>query len=276
LLSLVADPGVMAGTTRLAALPAASVIDYAWSRTGFVSRLAPSRRWGLTFSGESALNGGVGARSRAAIPFQTGLHGGVGAEHAASRRDHLTTSIEASRTVFSSGWQDTLLEGKLSWRHDLGRGTVATLAGGTAWASSLRDASAAASTSIAPILEAGITHRPRATPITLGLTVKLSPVVDGLTGRIDERLETIAVAAWSPTRALAVQGQLGLARSVPWGGGEPLSLGFGGVAASYRVSSIVQVDGGVRSAWASGPGIDAPPQWMVLAGATIKIPTFRF
>jgi hypothetical protein len=276
LLALLADPGAMPGTPRLAALPKAEIIDYAWSRTGLVSRLAASRRWGFTLAADSSLSGGVGESARAAMPFQTALHGGISAEYAASRKDHLITSLDASRALFSSGWDDTLIESKLSWRHDLRRDTTATLAGGIGWASSYTDVSRVARASAVPIAEAKLTHRPRASSIDLGLTVRLAPIFDGLSGRIDERVESLAAVTWTPARALAIQGQLGVARSIPWSEGEALSLGFGGVTITYRVNDILQLDTGARSAWAGGRGVDTPAQWMAFAGATLRIPTLRF
>lgn len=276
MLTLGAAQAATPGTTPLGALPTTEVIDYAWSRTGIVARLIASRRWDLRFTGELALSGGAGSLARASLPFQTALRAGIGAGYAASRRDHLSTTLDASRAVFSTGLEDMLVETKVSWRHDLDRGLSTTLAGGLGWSTSRPDAAPAARSAVAPVVEAGLSYRPRASTIEVGLTVKLAPVIDAFSGRIDQRVDGTAAVTWAPARDLAVQGQLGVGRSIPWGEGVPLSLGFGAVTASYSVNDVVQIDGGGRSAWSKAPGIDAPAQWMVFAGATFRIPTFRF
>lgn len=270
LLTLVADQAPTPGTTSLGALPPATIIDSVWSRTGLVYTLAPSRRWSLSLAGDSALSGGADARSRAVVPFQTGIHGGIVAGVAASRRDHLAMTLDASRVLFSTGWEDVVLQGKTSWRHELGRNTAATLAGGVGWASS-QDRVAAY-----PIAEATLAYRHNATSTSAWLTVRVSPVVDRLTGVVDERLESMAAVTWSPTRALTLQGQFGVARSISWSTPDALSAGFGGVSIGYRVNDVVQLDAGERTAWATADGVAAPPQWSVFAGLTLRMPTLRF
>jgi hypothetical protein len=276
LLSLASDQASTPGTTSLGALPAAQILDYAWSRTGLVYTLAPSRRWALSLAGDSALSGGTGASSRAALPFQTGLHGGIGAELAASRRDHLAMTLDLSRVLLSTGWLDVVLQGKTSWRRALGRNTVSTLAGGVGWASSQATSSAPAHAAAYPIAEASIAYRHNATSTGALLLVKVSPVVDRLTGVVDERLESMAAVTWSPTRAITVQGQLGVARSIPWNTPDALSAGSGGVSIAYRLNDVVQLDGGARTAWTTAASAVARPQWSAFAGITLRMPTLRF
>lgn len=271
-----ATPGTTPGTTPIAAPPTTAILDYAWSRTGIVARLIASRRWSASLTGELALSGGTSASAQATLPFQTAVRVGIGAEYAASRRDHLTAVLDTSHAVFSNGVEDTLVQGKVSWRHDLDRTFATTLAAGLGESTTRPEAAAVARSSAAPIVEAGITYRPRGGEIDLGLTVKLSPVIDAFSGRIDQRIEASANVAWTPTRDLAIQAQLGVARSIPWGEGVAMSLGFGGIAASYRVSDVIQLDAGARSAWIEAPEIDMPAQWMVFTGITVRIPTLRF
>jgi hypothetical protein len=276
LLTLGTYAGATLGTTPLTAPEATEIIDYAWSRTGIVARLAATRRWSLTFTGELALSGGTGALAQVSMPFQTALRAGVGGDYAASRRDHLTTTLDAARAVFSTGLEDTLLEGKVSWRHDLDAGLATTLAAGMGWSSTRADTGPAARTRAAPIAEAGLTYRPRASTIELGLTLRLAPVIDAFSGRVDQRVDGTGSVTWEPTRNLTVQGQLGAARSIPWAEGVPLSMGFGAVTVTYRINDVVQVDGGGRSAWIRTEGMDAPAQWIAFAGLTFRVPTIRF
>jgi hypothetical protein len=275
LLTLGSYAGAAPGTAPLAAPPTTALLDYTWSRTGIVARLIASRRWGVSFTSELSLSGGTSSAAQASLPFQTALRAGAGAEYAASRRDHLTSQLDTSRAVFSTGLEDTLVSGKVSWRHDLDRTFATTLAGGIGWSTSRPEAGAARSTA-APIAEAGVSYQPRAGEIELGLSVKLSPVIDAFSGRIDERVEGTANVTWTATRELAIQAQLGVARSIPWGEGVAMSLGFGAITASYRVNDLLQLDVGGRTAWIKAPGIDTPPQWMAFAGATVRIPTLRF
>jgi hypothetical protein len=276
LLTLGAYAGATPGTTPIAAPPTTAILDYAWSRTGIVARLIASRRWGVNATGELALSGGASASAEATLPFQTAIRVGLGAEYAASRRDHLTGLLDTSRAVFSTGLEDTLVQAKVSWRHDLDRTFATTLAVGIGASTSHPETASVVRTAAAPIVEAGISYRPRASELDLGLNVKLSPVIDAFSGRVDQRVEGSANVAWTPARDLSIQAQLGVARSIPWGEGVALSLGFGAITASYHVSDVIQLDAGVRSAWTRAPGIDSPPQWMAFAGATVRIPTFRF
>lgn len=276
LLSLASDQAPTPGTTSLGALPAATIIDYAWSRTGLVSTLAPSRRWALSFAGDASLSGSSDSSSHAALPFQTGLHGGIGAEFAGSRRDHFAMTLDLSRVLFSNGWLDHVLQGKTSWRRALGRNTVATLAGGVGWVSSQATSSAPAHAAAYLIAEASIAYRHNPTSTSALFVVKVSPVVDRLTGGVDERLESMAAFTWNPTRALTVQGQFGVARSIPWNTPNALAAGSGGVSIAYRLNDVVQLDGGARTAWTTAASAVARPQWSAFAGITLRMPTLRF
>lgn len=271
-----ATPGAPATTPQLAALPSTAIVDYAWSRTGIVARLVASRRWALSFTGDLALSGGVGAASRASLPFQTTLRAGIGSEYAASRQDRVTATLGASSARFSSGPEDTLVEGKVSWRRDLDRATAATLAGGIGWSASRTDTAPSARATASPILEAGLSYRPRASSLDFGLTLRLGPVIDAFRGTVDPRVEGSGIVTWTPTREVAIQGQLGVARTLPSGEGIPVSFGSGGLMISYRVSEMVQIDGGARSAWTEALGSDSPPQWMAFGGLTVRIPTINF
>ena len=278
LLSLGVIPGAAPGTIPLASAPASQVMDYAWSRTGIIARLATTRRWGVTGSADLTLSGGAGATARATLPFQTALHAGVSVDHAASRRDRVAAVVDGTKARFTTGVEDALLQGKVSWRHDLGRGLFTTFSTGLGWSTSRAAAAPSPRSTAAPIAEAGLTYRPRASDLDLdlGLTLRAAPVIDAFRGRIDERFEATAVLAWTPTRKVGVQAQAGVARSIPRGDGVAISLGSGAVVATYRINDVVQIDGGARNAWIVGGGIDIPAQWMVFAGATLRVPTLRF
>lgn len=267
-----AAPGT--GTGSLAALPANEFMDYSWSRTGIVARFAASRRWGVSVLGDLSLSGGDSAR--APVPSQTRLHAGARVDHAVSRRDRVTALVDVANAGFSTGYDNTLAESKVSWRHDLGRGMAATIAGGLGFSTTRGDAAPAAVSDVLPIAQAGITYRPRTSDLDFGLTLEVAPVIDAVRARLDERINATASVAWTPTREFAVQANLGLARSIPSGAGVAYSLGSSSLTVSYRVNDVLQLDGGGRSAWIAAPGIDSLPQWMVFAGATLRVPTLRF
>ena len=298
LLSLGAAPGATLGASPLAGLRANEYMDYSWSRTGIVARLAAARRWGVTLLGDISLSGGASARGP--VPFQTRLHAGARVEHAASRRDRVTALVDVTSASFSTGTDNVVVESKVSWRHDLGRGVAATVGGGLGWLTTRGDATPAVVSEALPIVEAGITYRPRTSDLDLGLTLKIAPVIDAFRGQLDERVDATASVAWAPTRELAVQANLGLAHLSPRGAGfyyfldpgvaSSLDPGFasylghgaapdvgsGGLTVSYRVNDVLQLDGGGRGAWIAASGVDSLPQWMVFAGATVRVPTLRF
>lgn len=274
------------GRPRMDALPAVQIINYASSRTGLLARLTASRRWAFNLSTECAMSGGTDEASLAQLPFQTALRGSSGVEYAASRRDRITATLVATRAVFSNGAEDNLLQGTTSWRRALGRYTTSTLTGGVGWATSriaeerLQHGSfviRALEPSFYPVAEAAIAHRAPSGRIEFALIGRLSPVIDRLTGAVDERLEGITTLTWSPTRALAIQGQLGVAQSTAWNERGSVSLVYDGVTISYRASRIVELGAGARTAWMSTHGGDAPPlQWTAYAGVTLRAPPILF
>jgi hypothetical protein len=274
---LAPDRTIAPGPPTLDALPADGMIDYASSRTGLVARRRAPRRWALSLLFEYALSGGVDTEARAAIPFQRGLRGELGAEYALSRRDPLTSTLGASRTLFSSGPENTVLHATESWRHTLGRNTDSTLSGGAGWGTSRAGAAGSMHSSAYPIVEAVIAHRIPQRRIDARLSFRLSPVVNRLNGHLDERLESTATVGWSATRALAIQGQIGALQTIPWTRPGAFAFVLDGIAVSYRVSEFFQFDGGAQILWSSTRGFDAPPpQWVAFAGATLTAPPIPF
>ena len=276
--ALAADPGAASGPLyNLSTLPRTDTIAYAWSRTGLLGRLAVQRRWALTLSLEYTLSGGTDARSRLSIPFQTGLHGGIGAEYALSRRDKLTSSVDAFRSYFSSGWEDTLAQGTVAWRRAWGRSLVSTVTGGVGFSASRDSVTGESRDEAHPIGTVSVAYTPRASSLDVGLSVRLSPVIDRLSGQVDERMESVASIAWRPTRALSVEGQLGAARSVLWDRPDAVALVYQGLLFSFRAHDLLKLEGGARGAWTRVRSDDAGLlQWVTFVGVTFTAPTLRF
>jgi hypothetical protein len=274
---IAAEPTLGPGAAGLGALPLPVVIDYAFSRTGLSAKLAPTRRWGLGLSLECALSGGADTSSRASLPFQSGPRGALSAEYALARTDHLTSAFGASWTGFSTGPEDIIVQATESWRHALGRHTESTLAGGVAWTTSRTGASAPFRSLAHPIAEATITHGIPSLRLHLHATSRISPVIDPVIGRVDERVDTNGGGAWRVTRRVSILGYAGAAQSVSWATPGAITMLYHGITVMYRASKIVQIDGGTRGFWWRTRGEDAPPpQWIVFAGLTLTAPQVRF
>lgn len=275
---LASDPGAASGPLfHLGAESRTDTFAYAWSRTGLLGRYSLQRRLELTGTLEYSLSGGTDASSRVTMPFQTGIHGTIGAEYALSRRDQLTTTADVLRSDFYAGWQDTLIQGSVAWRRAWGRTTVSTVTGGVGLATSQNSATGELRTEAHPIWAASIAYTPRGSSLDAGLSLRLSPVVDRLSGSVDERLDVVASLAWKPTRALAIEGQLGASRSIFWDNPDAVALVYQGILLSYRANDLLKLEGGVRSAWTRLRDEDATPlQWVTFVGVTFTAPTLRF
>jgi hypothetical protein len=275
--SLSPEPTLAPGPPQLQPIPEAALIKYGASRTGCSAKLPMPRRWVLGTSFEYALSGGLDPSSRADVPFQTGPHGEIDVTYAASRADRVAATLDASRAVFSSGEDDVLLQLTGSWRHAFGRDTESTLSGGAGWAET-RDAAALATAPVLyPIATAALEHRLRPARVDAQLSVQLSPVVDRLNGVVSEWLEGMATVTWSPTRALAIEGQLAAVRSIPWAQAGSVSFVFDELTVTYRLSKRVDLRGGARTAWQSTLGADpSPALWVAFAGVTVRAPSLRF
>jgi len=274
--AIASDSSATPGATQIDSLPEAEVIEYVSSQTGLTGTFAASRRWDINVLLEYTLNGGAGARSQEVIPFEAALRGGVGTEYKASRRDWIGPTVEASRAVFSSGWDDSLILARGSWRHAVRRNTTMVLAGGTGWFAS-RNATEPSDSSLAPIVEAGISHVADAGLVDLELFARLSPVIDRVSGRVDERLESTASVTWNATRALGMQANLGVAQSVAWSGADAITLVYDTATVLYRVSRTLRLHTGVWSGWMTTRGSDGPPlQWTVSLGATFTTSVIPF
>jgi hypothetical protein len=275
--TLAPEPTVAPGMPSLQAIPQASLIHYASSTIGFTAELRASRRFVLGAFFEYDIGGGVDIASRAALPFQSGPHGGISAQLALSRHDWLGPVVSASRTVFSSGEDDTLVQTTASWRHAFGRQTESTLAGGLAWSWTVSGASASAESATYPVIEATLAHRSPPARVDTRLSLRFAPVADWLTGLVSERLEEIGAVAWRPLRKLTIEGQLGGAQTVPSTQAGAMALVIDGVAVSCRVSKFLELRGGARNAWTTTRGAPGtPPLWVAFLGATFTAPRIRF
>lgn len=273
--SLVSDPTIAPVTPQVQPIPAAEIIHYASSRTGCSAKLSTLRRWELDALFEYIMGGGLDASSRAAMPFQAGPHGAIGAAYQASREDSVRASLDVSRSLFSSGEDDTLLQLTESWRHTFGRDTTSTLGAGIGWAATRDSPLDSIHSHAYPVVTAALTRRFPTARVDTELSIGLSPVVDRLNGLVGEWLQEAANATWSPTRAFAVRGQIGAAQSILGTQEGAVAFVYDEIAVSHRLSELVEVHGGARSAWSAGAE-PSPFLWVAFVGATIKTPLVRF
>ena len=208
------------------------------------------------------------------LPRQAGPSIAEDAAYEASRHDTLTSSFGAARIMFSSGPEDTLFETTETWRHAFDHATEGGFRGGTVIAVTRPNDASPLGTSLHPLAEVW-TRRDVGEVSFLG-AVRLTPVVDRLSGTVDERLlgSLACTVALAPRLALRAEG--GLAHSVPFDEPAALTLAMGELVFRVSPSDAWRFDLGTRSAWQGQRGVDAaPPQWVGFVAATFAPRAFR-
>jgi hypothetical protein len=273
--SLALGPGPITGVTPIDRLPPSATVGYVASSAGLTLRYAASRRWIGHGRFEYALAGGVDAIAREALPLQSGPRAAVGAEGALTRKDHLDSAMEISRTTFSSGPEHDVLELSEAWRHALGRTTETTLGGGAALISG-RGASGGATRAYA-VAQAALAHGLPTRGLETRLSLRYAPVLDRLSGAVDPRLQATAAATLHLSHSTAARGQLSLAQSIPTLQDGAVTLVIGEAALSTRIDRAVQLEVGTRCALQRVRSIGATtPQWIAFVSTTFALPSVRF
>jgi hypothetical protein len=261
------------GSPQLDRLPETTRIDYASLRAGATLRHAASRRWLITGSVGYSLGGGTDDASRTVIPFQSGPYGSLGAEAALTRKDRLVSTLQASHARFSSGPEITVIEASEAWRRTLTRRTESSLRAGVAGALHHSFDSGARRAALYPVAEATLLHTLPADRLALRASVWIAPVVDRLSGLVDERLQGAVSGTWNVTPRLAVRGQVGAAQSIPWTGDQAIRLALADVAMSVKVNERLHVDVGTRGALQSPRGAS---QWIFFATMNFEAQPLRW
>ena len=269
-------PGSTSGmtTTPIGELAPTSSLAYASLRAGATLRFTATRRTTLSASFDYAASGGADAAARALVPFQRGPLATLDAEVAPTRRDRVGATVAFTRTTFSSGIDDILLETKLRFARRLSRrAEIEVAAGASALAA---HGPSGARISPYPLVEVTIAQRFPAARVEGRLAARLGPVVSWLYGTVDERVQGDAFLTWAPRPRITVRAQLGAARSVGRGEEPALTLVLGEAAIGLQTSRAVKLELGTRGAWQKEGGtVAAPPQWVFFAGATFAAPTVR-
>ena len=216
------------------------------------------RRWTVEGKVGYQLSGGATAAAQLELPFQHGPLAEVTADYRAGSRDHFATVAAASDTSFSNSlpgtaagavYTDDLL-GQIEeqWRHKWARLTETMLSAG-AYEARIRTIFDGPYASQAnPVAEAAIDqHFVRG--INRGevrLDVRLAPIVNRLTGLVDQRIQGTLEGIWS-RRRLTFRMFGTAAESVDQGTTTASRLLAGEIDASYRVSPILTLDAGART-----------------------------
>lgn len=258
-------------------LPITPTVDYLSSRAGVTATFAVTRRWAIRALAEHALSGGADAASREVIPFQYGPRGALRATCSLSRHDSLTSTLDLSRTVFDTGPDNVVGEASEAFRHVFDRRSEMTLGAGVSVVAARASAGDPWITRPYALAEGTLRVSAPAARLDTTLSLRLAPVVDRLSGIVDERLQGTAAIAWSFTPSLALRTQFGAAQSVQRSQAGAVTVLIGEAAFSARATRAVRVELGTRIAAQASRGVDAlPAQWMMFTGATFVLPSLRF
>jgi hypothetical protein len=269
-------PGADGAAQHVDLVPAPQIIQFASSTTTLASRLTLGR-WLVATSVGYQLSGGADAEARAVLPFQIGPFGELSASYAASRRDHVITTLTASEELFSSGPESLLMELDEGWRHALTRTTDVTLTLGASESRARMSALAAHDFETHPVAEAVLEQRnPRPEgQVDLRLDVRLGPVVNRLVGIVDERVGGTLTASHT-YRRLTTHALAGVSQSVPASGAYATSLVAGELGVAYALREFVTFDVGVRGLWQRQEAPEAVfLQGTAFAGVTFRAPPVR-
>jgi len=302
-----------ATTTGPAPPPSAAVVPattksllYGSSDTTLASTLQ-LRPWTVIARAGYHISGGADPAARVFLPLSQGPFVEGTADTKVDSRDHLTTVARASATSFSntvistgttasgtpsetaatsSGSNDLLITIEERWRHQWARRTETMLAAGW-YAANTQVGNAPQMFASNAVAEAALDQRfERGRNVTLfRVDVRLAPLVNPLTGVVDEQIRGTLAGGWTHHR-------YGLRAFVSAGGsthqGTSVSdrLAMGEIDAAYTVSEALTFDFGVRALYQeqNGPGpVGGPPivegtlaQGVVFVAVTVNPVKVRF
>lgn len=253
--------------------PQGGSVAYASARASVAVTYQATRRLALQITGEGAASGGADAPSRVRIPFQVGPRLTLGADVAATRSDRATTSINASYETFSSGAEAGVATVSEAWRRAWTRRTDTSIGAGVAGSWSHPAGTALSRLALYPTAEATVASRLPAERLDVRLSLGIAPVIDRLTGQVDERLQGAAGVAWGFHPRAGVRAQMAAAQSVPQTAIGAVTLVSGEAAIWLAVGRSLRIEVGTRGALQGG---QAGPQWISFATATTTTQPLRF
>lgn len=242
-----------------------------------VSSALTLKHWVLTGMVGYQLSGGADASAQQDLPFQYGPTAEAIADFRATRRDHLITDVSALQATFSApaglpspapttlppkpwplwstaggylpgtGTELALVEEQEKWKHAWTRATDTIVSAGMTEARSRDAAFAPYVFSTYPMVEASFEQRfgRGKAGTSLIIDARLAPLVNQLTGIIDERVQASVTGTW--TRRKATLGvSVTAAESTDMSTAYASQLLMGEVDASYAHSPALSFDMGAR------------------------------
>ncbi len=234
---------------RVDALPVSRVIEYASSSSTLGTRVT-LRKWAFEWMVGYQLSGGAGVEDQAVLPLQHGPLAEGKIDFAATRRSHFVTTLNGEEASFSSGAEDTLVEGQESWRYAIQRSTTLELAAGAAEVR-VRPIEISRYAHVTyPVAEIAV-EQAHASAVSdrwvARFNVRVAPVINRLFGTVDERIEATARATWGLRRTV-VNVFATAQQTVEANDASAVQLIYGEVSASYPTSAS-----GTISTYAGGP-----------------------
>jgi hypothetical protein len=242
--------------------PTVETFLYASSNTT-VSSVLTLKPWVVTASVGYQLSGGANSQAEAYLPFQQGPHGEATADVRASRHDHLVTDVSGLEATFSSpaglppigspagtagtGTQALLVQALEEWKHAWSRSTDSMLAAGV-YEARTRDAAFDPDVYSTNALAEGSLEQRFGRGKNLGSIVidfRLAPLVNQLTGLVDERVQGTLVGSWT-RRKVSLRGTVTAAESTNQSTAAASKVLTGEIDASYAHSPALSFDVGAR------------------------------
>jgi hypothetical protein len=227
-----------------------------------VSSTLTLRPWTLNGTMGYQLSGGADSTSQQSIPFQQGPFAQGQADLRTGRSDHLATVVSGLETTFSApapppapgtaagagvNTDVLLVQAQEQWRHSWSRTTDTMLAAG-AYEARTRDKSLAPYVySTSGTLEGSVEQRfgHGKSRGSIELDLRLVPVVNQLTGLVDQRVQGAVLGSWS-RRKLSLRATATAADSLDQTSPAAAKLVTAEVDASYAQSEALSFDVGAR------------------------------
>jgi hypothetical protein len=222
---------------------------YASSDTSVATTLN-LRPWTLSATLGYHVSGGVDSASQAVLPFGQGPAARVSADVqlSARDRDHLSTVVNASEASFSNGAEDVVVGIQAQWRHWWTRRTDTLLGGGWSVTRSRSSADAADEIGNSPNAAAAFNQRfvRGRDSAELHLDVQLTPIINPLTGLVDEQVRATIAGTWNHGKRLRVRAFASLGGSAQQHTTTSVLQAVAEVNTSYIASKWLSWDCGLR------------------------------
>ncbi len=184
-------------------VPTADRVLYVDARATADVEVRTSRQSTLTFAGGVYHVGGADAAAQSVLPLQDGVAAEVALSRDLTRRDELAIAVAAKASRFSTGVDSALLRAAATWQHEATRAVTVRLGGGVAGSRS-RAASADVLLKAAPWAEAALRRAAGPSRVEVDGGLRLEPMIDSLTGGVDERLVGSLALGWQPWKGWAL------------------------------------------------------------------------